>query len=398
MWNITKEAKEKFAKCNLLPIHETDEEWEIVLREAKEEGEDYISYLKEDLEEAKEELLQILPDRFIRYVKDGILNQPTLPKSVREDYLQWIREAEVEFEKILDAASENTMQSVSTLSTAVQEVFSESLHDAIIERIERKDDTLHIHINTDGGFSSKSHIHFSFHHVITEESDELLQVGQWIIYYELQKTKSGYAFRVLFDCPDSEWTIGIKNIDATYYYRPACYTILRDEEKLEETSFLEFIKELNPDFRYWFITPDVTYPIQSFSENIQIENGSISFEEDKVIVSLENERFSYDLDGINPISFIYTDVYEDPYAYQNEPLPTDDIEAAAFSQDLELQVRAWNTMYTNPNDLSDIINRVLLKMEITEENEMMVCVYVNHFYNEGILTETVKEKYRTIID
>jgi hypothetical protein len=37
-------------------------------------------------------------------------------------------------------------------------------------------------------------------------------------------------------------------------------------------------------------------------------------------------------------------------------------------------------------------------MEITEENEMMVSVYANHFYKEGILTEAVIEKYRTIID
>jgi hypothetical protein len=44
MWNISKEVKGKFLKYNLLPIHESDQDWEIALREAKEEGEDLISY------------------------------------------------------------------------------------------------------------------------------------------------------------------------------------------------------------------------------------------------------------------------------------------------------------------------------------------------------------------
>ena len=36
MWNISKEVKDEFLKHNLLPIHETDDEWEMTLREAKE--------------------------------------------------------------------------------------------------------------------------------------------------------------------------------------------------------------------------------------------------------------------------------------------------------------------------------------------------------------------------
>ncbi|WP_255249823.1 hypothetical protein [Bacillus sp. FJAT-45066] len=40
MWNISKETKREFATCNLLPIHESDDVWEIALRDAQEEGED----------------------------------------------------------------------------------------------------------------------------------------------------------------------------------------------------------------------------------------------------------------------------------------------------------------------------------------------------------------------
>ncbi len=262
MWNLTKQAKEKFSKCNILPIPETDEEWEITLREAEEEGEDLISHLKEELEEMKEELLQILPSRFIPYVENGTLNQPTLQKSVRDDYLQWIHEASKEIEQVLDAAHSQTEKAVTYLSDSVQGVFEESLHDSTIERIKREGDILHLYINTDGGFSSKALIHLIFENVMTEESDDSLEVGHWIVYYELQKTVDGFAFRVLFDCPDAEWTISMKNLDAEYYYRPALYTLLNNEEKIEETSFEDYVAQLNPEHRFWLSTPhDIPYPV-----------------------------------------------------------------------------------------------------------------------------------------
>ncbi|MGE8080086.1 DUF4085 family protein [Peribacillus loiseleuriae] len=398
MWNISKEAKEKFQKYNLLPIHESDHDWVSVLREANEEGEDLITRLKEELEEVKEELLHALPSRFIPYVNNGTLNQPTLPKAVREDYLQWMRDAVKEFEQVLDVAFDNTKHAVTFLPNAVQDVFAESLHDSTIERIERDTDMLHLYVNTDGGFSSKALIHFIFKGVIAEETEKPIQVGQWLIYDELQKTDDGFAFRVLFDCPDAEWTISMKELDAQYFYRPKEYTRLRDEEKLEDTSIPEYIATLNSEFRYWFITPHVECAIQSLSENIVIENGSIEFESNEMVVTVGNERFSYDLNEYNPIHFIYTDIYEDPYAHFKEPVPIKELEAAALNDDLELQVRAWNTMYTNPKELADIINRILWKIEITEENEMMVSVYASHFYKKEILTEAVIEKYRTFID
>ena len=398
MWNLSKEAKTRFSKCHLLPIHESDDDWKIAIRTAKEEGEDLLARLKENLKEVKAELLQVLPSRFIPYLEDGSLNQPTLPTAVREDYLQWIREADKEFEQMLDAAYEHTSQAVPFLPAAVQEVFAESLHDAIIERVERDGDTLHLYINTDSGFSTKSHIHLIFQDVITEETDEPLQIGQWLIYYELQKTDDRFSLRVLFDCPDAEWTITMKGLDAEYYYRPSLYTRLRDEDQLENTALSEYIAQLNPDNHYWLITPHLNDRIKAFSENIILEKGTIEFEENHVIVTFENQRFVYDATEVHPIQFIYTDIYEDPYAHLNEPVPTDEIEEAALSPDLELQVRAWNTMYENPHELAAIINRVLLKIKMTEENEMMVSVYTSIFYDNKILSDAVVEKYRHLLE
>ncbi|MFS0820235.1 DUF4085 family protein [Bacillus sp. 1P02SD] len=398
MWNLTKQAKEKFSSCNTLPIHESDEDWEFSLRQAEEDGEDLISRLKEELEEAKEVLLQILPDRFIPYVKNGTLNQPILPKSVRNDYLQWMRESDKEFEHILDSAHEQTANAVTFLSKEVQDVFEESLHDSTIDRIVREGDTLQLYINTDGGFSTKALIQFTFENVLAEEFKIPLEVGHWIIYYELQKTEDGFAFRVLFEGPDSEWTIFMRSLDACYYYRPSQYTTLHHEEKLEETPFEDYLAQLDPDYHYWLHTPHVTCAIQSLSEPITLENGKLEVTQNEVIVTIGNKSFTYDLEEVNPIQFIYTDIYKDPYAHLDEPLPMDEIEEAALCDNLELQVRAWNTMYANPLEFAEIINRVMTKMTITEENEMMASVYANHFYNEGILTKDVIEKYRSLIE
>lgn len=398
MWNLSKKVKESYVKYNLLPIHETDQDWEIALREAKEEDEDLFGQLREELEEVKEELLDILPSRFIQFVENGTLNQPTLPKAVREDYLQWMRTKAKEFEKILDTAYEQTQKAVTFLPAEVQDVFEESLHDSTIERIERTNHTLHLYINTDGGFSSKSLIHFIFQHVLDEVSDEPLQVGQWLVYNELKKTEDGFAFRVLFECPDAEWTIKMKNLDAKYYYRPVTYTRLSDEGALDEISFAEYVAQLNRKHNYWLITPHLTCEIKSFSKIILLDNGKLEFRENEFVVTNGKRSFVYQLDEYNPVHFIYTDVYEDPYEHLNEPVPIDKIEAAVFSDELEMQVRAWNTLYANAEELADIINQVLWKMTITEENELMLHTYTSHFYKEGILTEPIIEKYRTFLD
>lgn len=397
MWNISKEVKDEFLKHTLLPILETDEEWEMTLRDAEDEGEDLAARLTEELAEAKEQLLHILPDRFLPYLQDGTLNQPTLPLAVRMDYLKWVNDGCLEFEKAMSAAYENTKNVLVSLPAAVQDVFEESLHDSTIARIERDKNTLHLFVNTDGGFSTKAYIHFTFSGISSEETDFPVQVGQWFIYDELQKTDDGFAFRVLFDVPESQWTITMKELDAEYFYRPMDYTRLRDEEKLQDASLEKYLEGLNPDHRYWFITPDAVYPIHSFTEKIHIENGSISFTEHETVVITEKERYVYPFNEYNPISFIYTDIYEDPYAQLSEPLPNEEIEAAVLSDDLDLQVRAWNTMYTNLYDLTETINHILKKLTITEQNEMIVSMYVNHFYQEGILSEDVIDQYQAVI-
>jgi hypothetical protein len=398
MWNLTKETKEAFLKHNLLPIPETDSDWEYALSEAEEEGEDLKTRLHKELEEVREELLTVLPSRFIPYVKDGTLNQPSLPRSIREDYLQWMRQGDKEFEQVLEAANEQTTQTAVLLSPAVQEVFGESLHDAIIERIERKNNTLHLYINTESGFSTKPYIHFTFHDITEEDAAEQLQTGQWLIYYELQKTAAGFAFRVLFECPDAQWTIHMRDLSVRYFYRPVLYTRLRDEGKIEDLLLGEYIAQLNPDQRYWLAALDVLSEISGLGEPILLADGKLEINQTNAEITTASGRFTYPLEDFNPISFIYTDVYEDPYAHLNEPVPPEELEAAIFSGIPEQQVRAWNTMYTSPVEHTEIINLILKKLEITDENEMMLFVFANHFYQAGVMTEENIKKYEELIE
>ncbi|BDH62203.1 hypothetical protein MTP04_23330 [Lysinibacillus sp. PLM2] len=401
MWNLTKEGKERFQICNLLPIHESDGDWESEFEYANEEGFDLKKRLAEDLEMVKEELLTVLPSRFIPFVEDGTLNQPTLPKNVREDYLKWMRESDKKFEEILAAAYENTKSAIPYLSENAQEVFKDSLHDSIIERIERENQNLHIFLNTEGGFTNKTIIHFTFKNVISEESDVPLQIGQWFIYNELKKTDTGFAFRVLLDCPDSEWTIEAQNIDASYYFRPVNYAKLRDERRIRDKRIEEYIQELNKDLQYFLITPDANITISSFKDSapfMNLEVGEIQLKDEKLVLSVNQNSFEYDLKERCFIQFIYTNFYENPYAQFNIPVPIDELEQAAFSHDLDYQVRAWNTMYSNPEEAKDIVNRIFMKIDVTEENEMMLSIYLNHFNKHNILTEKVLSKFHTLID
>ncbi|MEW9108091.1 MAG: DUF4085 family protein [Cytobacillus gottheilii] len=398
MWHLTREAQVRFAQVNLLPIHESDEDWEIALSEAEEEGEDLFASLKEDLDEVREELQQVLPSRFITYLDNNTLNHPSLPKAVREDYLQWMREGDQEFEQILEAAGKSTEHAIPFLLAAAQEVFNESFHDGRIERIIRESDTLHIYINTEGGFSTKAYVHLMLKGVTSEETDLPLEAGQYFIYDELQKIEDGFAFRVLFDCPSSQWTITMKDVDARSFYRPKQYSLLYDEDRFESTSLEEYVSELNPDHRYWLFTPDAEIEIKMNSNQLLIDNGSLEMTDDEILITTSKGQYTYDIEEYSPLQFIYTDTYENPYEQQNEPVPADELEDAALSDDLELQVRAWNTMYRGPQELADIINTVLSKIEINEENEMILTVYVNHFYQEEILKGDVIEKFKELIE
>ncbi|KIL53502.1 hypothetical protein KP77_04780 [Jeotgalibacillus alimentarius] len=374
-WNIDKTAKELFRRQTLLPIPESDDEWHMLSREGEEEGITRREMHASELNEVNEELKTVLPERFIPYLENGQLNQPELPDDVRKDYLRWIRESEITFEQKLDAAYENKKNAAAFLTAEAADVFTDTLHDGVIQRIERADDTLRVSIDLDSGFSQKSLIILTFKGIVSEEADEPLQTGQWYIYDELQKGEDEFALRVLFESPESQWTLRFTEVEAECFFRPKEYVKLRDEEKLDGLSIHEYLGLLNENQHYRYISP--------------LANESISLTD-----GLEPEFTEQD----NPIRYIYTDIFEDPYAHVHEPMPSEQIEPALLSDDIELQVQAWNTLYQNPQSLAAVINRLLQKLELTDENEMVISIYVQHFYDHDVLDQENIRKFQSLID
>ncbi|AJD89592.1 hypothetical protein JMA_02750 [Jeotgalibacillus malaysiensis] len=374
-WNINKESKELFRRQTLLPIPESAEEWEMIMEEADEEGCDLQKVHASELSEVREELGSVLPERFIPYLENGLLNQPELPDEVRNDYLKWIHESTTHFEEKLDAAYENKKEAAAFLSTEAADVFTDSLHDGILQRIERKADLLKLSIDLESGFSQKALIILTFKEIFSEVSDEPLQEGHWMVYDELLKTKDGFALRVLFDTPENQWTIHMKDIEARCFFRPQAYVKLKDEEKLETLSVSDYLTLLNPDHQYRFISSSIDESI-SLADSLRLDAHHTE----------------------HPAHCIYTDVYEDPYEHFHEEMPAEQIESAALSNEIELQVQAWNTLYQKPQEFKTMINHLLSQIELTEENEMWISVYAQHFYNEGVLNEEIVKQLQPFIE
>ncbi|MEK4229240.1 DUF4085 family protein [Solibacillus sp. FSL H8-0538] len=391
MWNMTLEAKRQIEQAHILPIRETDEEWASDLEVAAREGEDILSDLKDQIREVKDQLLKKLPERFHPYVHNESLNTMDLPKDVRKDYICWVVEQQMIFEQLMEKAYENKQAAVPFLPEETQVVFKQSLHDAIVQHVKRGDGCLHLQLRT-GGFSTISTTVLTFEDLYEEVGECPLIEGQYYIYDELIKTTRGFALRVLFDCPELEWTIEAINISAVNYY----------EVQVEDVdTWSQFVSQLQEDFIYSLVTPQVITQIQAFSATapfLQFEQGELVEKADGFYYELNGETILIAENAFALKDTIFCNTYVDPYAHFSEPVPADELVQAALSNDLAYQVRAWNTLYAHSTAYVAEINEILSQIVVTEANEMMISIYVNHFFREGKLTANIVEKYKHYID
>lgn len=390
MWYLTLRDKKAFENTMHLYICESDEEWADSVAYAMENGIDFYKERKQELEVLRDHLLHYLPQRFHTYVFDGTLNTPNIPKHVRDDYLMWREEQERLFGNVLDAAYEQKLQTLPHLNPKVREVFEKSLHDTKIANINRHDNQVVLTIDTAGGFTTKSIIFLSFMNIASEVGN--LEAGQYYIYDELRKTVNGFALRVIFDCPEVEWTIEAKEIATEFYYRPKTYSDFAENEDL-----LAYIQTLHLEHGIMFITPQFKSRVIAFQEQspfLTLEDGHLYKKYNGVFV--DDIRVADTL--ADCIHFLHTQVYEDPYAHFSEPVPEQELEEAALGTNLELKVRAWNTMYANPVLLAETINKILKQMNPEEEDEMMQYVFIRHFYKEGILSDELQAKFKNVLE
>ena len=148
----------------------------------------------------------------------------------------------------------------------------------------------------------------------------------------------------------------------------------------------------------WLITPHFLCRIKKLGIPVLLEDGKLEIKENKIVVKTGKKRFMYRFDEYRPIDFIYTDIYEEPDTDDLDPIPADELETAVFSNDLSLQVRAWNTMYANPKGLANMINHILENIAINDESEMTLSVFISHFHKKGILTKENEYKFRDFLE
>lgn len=296
---------------------------------------------------------------------------------MRDDYIGWIREHERQFETMLERAAEGREAVMPLLSPTAQEVFQDSLHDGTIINIQRSGNDLTVMLDMEGGFTPKAIIVLKFVNILKEEGTP--EIGSWYIYDEFRKRGGKVALRVIFDCPETQWTIECETIEADYYFRPASYF-----ERGEGMDLRDYVDTLNPSYRYFFISDtivpwDLKMPTTK-ADGLYIEGVKVA----------ETAAAC--------IKHIYCGTYEDPYAIFSVALPAEELEEAALGDDLERRVRAFNTLYDDPVPNKEIINRIFGEIEIQDENEMMILVMVNHFKELGLLDAANIEKFREVLE
>ncbi|HJH11193.1 MAG TPA: DUF4085 domain-containing protein [Metalysinibacillus jejuensis] len=385
MWHLTYTdyLRQQQANALILP-----EDWDALYTYYRNDGVNPDRIHSEELAMVKDELLQVLPERFIPYVEDGTINRPSLPEEVRQDFVQWQAQENAKFEELLGLTMIDFEEIKPKLEAKFAEVIEGGLHDAVITQI--VDD--HIFINTEGGFTAKAFVILHLDNCTNRDGD--LQVGDTILYEETKLIDDQVALRFITN--RGEFTVQAAQIVADFYYRPMAYHELVANEVLPDVSAQTFINELDKTLEYVVIANNLALPITSFvvqgAELAQFDGGYIFKQGQAIFASINNELYEIAPNELEWLSQIYTTTYVDPYAIFSEPVPSDELPAALRSTDLSLIVRAWNTLYENPTGHETLINKALIELaeNVDNENNVMLDVYVAHFDALGIITNDTK--------
>ena len=92
--------------------------------------------------------------------------------------------------------------------------------------------------------------------------------------------------------------------------------------------------------------------------------------------------------------------YVDEIAIFSVPLMDEELESALFGEDLELMVRAWNTMHARPEDYVPLIEKGLLFLHVQEDENLLNMgeTFAFLFEDKGIFTEDFKERLKGLVN
>lgn len=421
---FTKEWYEKMQDAHILALPESDEEWADFIRSFEEEGEDVHAYLSGDLKQMKERLLNVLPEEFHSFIEDGSINQPYLSKDVSTELLAWLKGKQQEYEEVIEQARVHFDSIRHQLPEGFVKLQENGLHDASILHIARKDDAIRLTLDGAGSFNAAACIVLTFNKVEKEYSDLPLKEGQYWLYEEVDVHEVGAVFRVLLDSPMTQWAVVAQDVTIEHYYKADSLPVWQEEElmigasaeeiaeakeRLQVTLPQEYV-ELLADQNGGNLTHSLIATVGAvvdigrlFSIAELVRNGEFVWISHNVAL-----RFRGDSEpivvykNIGPIAENFNQFlercvsteYVDELAIFSVPLMDEELEPALLGEDLELMVRAWNTMYERPKDFVPLIEKGLLFLLAQEDENLlnMGTTYAFIFEDKGVFTEGFKEK------
>ncbi len=423
---FTKDWYEQMQDAHVLTLPESDQEWVDYIRGFEENGEDVHIYLCNRLEQMKGRLLTVLPKEFHSFIEDGTINQPYLPKEVRERLLMCINEMEQKYELVLEKAHMHFESIRDQVPENFVKLREARLHDARILHIARKDDTIRLTLDGSGSFNDADCIVLTFKEVKEEHSELPLEVGQHWLYEEVDVHEVGAVFRVLVDCPMTQWMVVAENVIIEPYYKAKSVPVWQGEESIlgasaEELSRVEDRLQVKLPTAYSELLTEqnggrLSHSLIATAETM-VDVGPL-FDADKLVRDGEfvwigqNVAFKFN-ENSEPV-VVYKSIgqiaenfeqfmeccvsieYIDEYAIFSVPLEDEELESALLGENLELMVRAWNTMYERPEDYVPLIEKGLLFLLNQKDRNLLTMGSTNAFIfdNKGVLTEAFKKKLK----
>lgn len=412
---FTKQWYEQMQHIGIMTYCESDEEWEDFIRSFEEDGDDVYEYLKNELEEVKEELYTILPKKFHPFIDNGTINQPSLPKNVRDDLIQWFKEQERKIEKVVEEAAEYHERIRNLLPASLHEIVECGLHDSNVQYIFRNGSSLRFTVDYVNSPHAVKMV-IDINDIISESSDNPIYEGMYWLYEEADIDSQGYRLGVLFS--GAEWEVVAKEFNVTYYYRNEHIFGLEEEETHDDplqpipwdlpesyTSFLSKYNGGKPNHPFILLREKEIeihrfIPLQELAIQEDLlpfadcHLGRLAFQKDQRIVYLDEsgavvnmaESFEQFLEQMLSKEYIEE-------VMEIEPLSLDQLEEAIYSEDLELNVRAWDFIWQNPNEHLPMIE-LALEHYLTHEDESKQMIGFVYFEQlKDILPESFRNKW-----
>lgn len=352
MFFLTRERQELFNAAHTYPFEE-----------------EFDTEFEEHLYEHLAEYIDVLPQKF----QTGIIEHTLFSNdALMEEFEEWCKMTIEQFTIKSNAIYEKRKAIVERFDPSAQIVFSQSFHDGKILNAEQQGNNFTLLLDMSGGFTVESIVQLVFHDVRTEGNLE-----GYYVYDELISTEDGFAFRVLssFGSPYVEWTIIFKDVTASYLYRPAIYI-----EPGEISTWHDYVTSLNPDDKYYIVKNN---------RFVEIDLASLSQMAKGIFTGGELLGHTFE----EARERIYCATYEDPYAHFSEPIPVDVLRFAMFDVDQKIRVRAFNTIFALGEEVANIVNDVLRKVDINTDENMYFDIIASHFDQLGCLEDDVKRKW-----